>query len=228
VKALILAAGRGERMRPLTNHVPKPLLEVGGKALIVWHIEKLRAAGIREIVINHSHLGAQIEAALGDGRRWDVNIAYSREGEALETAGGIAFALPLLGAGPFAVVNGDVYTDYPYSGLAREAGRLGGSQADAHLILVANPPHHPKGDFGLRERTVTLEPPRLTFSGMGVYRPELFAAIAPGARAQLAPLLRERMALGRVSGELHAGAWRDVGTPERLAAVDAELRAARR
>jgi MurNAc alpha-1-phosphate uridylyltransferase len=217
---MILAAGRGERMRPLTDAMPKPLLPAGGKPLVVWLIEALAAAGFRELVINHAHLGARIEAALGDGAAWGVRIDYSREREALETAGGIATALPLLGDAPFVAVNGDIHCDYPF---ARLAHALPGD-ADAHLVLVDNPPHHPSGDFTLHAgRAGNAAATRLTFAGIGVYRPSLFAGIAPGTRAPLAPLLRAAAERGRLSGERHAGAWTDVGTPERLAELDARL-----
>jgi MurNAc alpha-1-phosphate uridylyltransferase len=222
MKAMILAAGRGERMRPLTDATPKPLLEAGGKPLIVWTIEALVRAGFRELVINVSHLAAQIEAALGDGRRWDVRIRYSREAEPLETAGGIATALPLLGDAPFAVVNADIYTDFDFMRLlglpAREATL-------AHLVLVDNPAHHADGDFALvDERVANAGAARYTFTGIGVYRPELFAGTARGMKSQLAPLLRREIDAGRVTGERYTGRWCDVGTPQRLAAVDAELR----
>jgi MurNAc alpha-1-phosphate uridylyltransferase len=220
MRAMILAAGRGERMRPLTDATPKPLLPAGGKPLVVWLIEGLAAAGFRELVINHAHLGARLEAALGDGAAWGVRIAWSREREALETAGGIATALPLLGDGPFVAVNGDIHCDFPF---ARLAHALPGD-ADAHLVLVDNPPHHPAGDFTLHAgRAGNAAAPRLTFAGIGVYRPSLFAGIAPGTRAPLAPLLRAAADRGRLSAERHAGAWTDVGTPERLAALDARL-----
>ncbi len=213
---MILAAGRGNRMRPLTDHTPKPLLRVGGKPLIQHHIERLAAAGIREIVINHAHLGQQIEAALGDGERFGVAIRYSAEGEgqALETGGGIFKALPLLGPDPFLVVNGDIWTDCPFADLWLREGDL------AHLVLVANPPHHPGGDFGLHGgRVGSAGEPRLTFSGIGLYHPELFAGCSPGA-FPLAPLLRRAMDGDRVGGSRHLGHWCDIGTPERLAELD--------
>ena len=217
MKAMILAAGRGERMRPLTDHTPKPLLVAGGKPLIQHHIERLAAAGIRELVINHAHLGKQIEAALGDGSEFGVEIRYSPEEPALETGGGIFRALPLLGPEPFLVVNGDVWTDVDLAGLAIDAGDL------AHLVLVDNPSHNPKGDFVLIDDRVQSEgAPRLTFSGIGLYRPELFDGQTPGA-FPLAPLLRQAMAAGRVGGQRHDGHWFDIGTPERLAALDAWL-----
>jgi MurNAc alpha-1-phosphate uridylyltransferase len=217
---MILAAGRGERMRPLTDVTPKPLLPVAGKPLIVWHLERLARAGFREIVINHAHLGDQIEALLGDGAAWGLRIAYSAESQgALETAGGIANALPLLADEPFLVVNGDIFCDWDFA-------RACVTDALAHLVLVDNPPHHPAGDFTLDGAKVGAGgTAALTFSGIGIYRPELFAGIARGQPAKLAPLLREAMAAGRVTGEKHAGRWEDVGTPERLAALDAELRA---
>ena len=218
---MLLAAGRGERMRPLTDATPKPLLVAGGKALVVRLVERLAAAGFREVVLNHAHLGELIEAALGDGSRFGVSIRYSPEGTALETAGGVAKALPLLGDAPFAAVNADLHADYPF-------GRLRAAlapDADAHLVLVDNPAHHPRGDFALdRGRVANTGPAMLTFSGIGVYRPALFAAIVPGEKAQLAPLLRAAADRGRVSGEHFRGRWIDVGTPERLAALDAELR----
>ncbi|QGU31832.1 N-acetylmuramate alpha-1-phosphate uridylyltransferase MurU [Thermochromatium tepidum] len=217
MRAMILAAGRGARMRPLTDHSPKPLLVAGGKPLIQYHLERLAAAGIRELVINHAHLGAQIEAALGDGARFGVRIQYSPENPALETGGGILKALPLLGPEPFLVINGDVWCDVDFAGLAIEAGDL------AHLVLVANPPHHPDGDFALSDgRVLDRGAPRLTFSGIGVYRPELFDGQRPGV-FPLAPLLRRAMATGQVGGRRHDGHWFDIGTPERLAALDAWL-----
>lgn len=222
MRALILAAGRGERMRPLTDTMPKPMLSVGGKPLIVWHIENLRAAGVRGIVINHAHLGDVIEEALGDGEAFNVKIQYSREGEALETAGGIAFALPLLEDDVFAVINGDVYTDYPLDQLDAAVQRLrGDSQLLAHLVLVANPPQHPEGDFALADGKVTRAgQPMLTYSGIGVYRRSMFDAIERGAKAKLAPLLYDAINGGGLSGEYYDGLWNDVGTPERLANVD--------
>jgi len=215
MRAMILAAGRGERMRPLTDHTPKPLLMVGGKPLIVWHIERLAAAGITELVINHAHLGQQIEDALGDGRQWQVTIRYSAEGTALETAGGIAYALPLLGEQPFLVVNGDVFTDIDYAGLALPADKL------AHLVMVDNPPQHAAGDFGLVNGLVLESATdRLTFSGVGVYHPTLFDSVQRGQAAKLAPLLKAAMQEQRVTGQHHHGLWHDIGTPERLEQLD--------
>jgi N-acetyl-alpha-D-muramate 1-phosphate uridylyltransferase len=223
MKAMLLAAGRGERMRPLTDHTPKPLLEVGGKPLIVWHIENLVRAGISELVINHAHLGAQIEAALGDGSRFGAQIQYSSEGKALETAGGIAFALPLLGDDPFAVINGDIFCDYDFAKLRERAGRLKSKGDAAHLVMVSNPAQHPNGDFGLQQQRITDSTPKLTFSGIGLYRPELFMHIPRGSKVPLAPLLREQIALGKVSGEHNQGLWVDVGTPQRLAELDTQV-----
>jgi MurNAc alpha-1-phosphate uridylyltransferase len=221
MRAMILAAGRGERMRPLTDATPKPLLHAGGKPLIVWLIERLAAAGFRELVINHAHLGERLEAALGDGTAWGVRIAWSREGEALETAGGIATALPLLGDAPFAAVNGDIHCDFDFARLSSALHR----DDDAHIVLVDNPPHHPRGDFTLDAgRVGNASAPRLTFAGIGVYRPQLFAGITAGTRAPLAPLLRAAADRGALGGERHGGAWTDVGTPERLAELDKRLR----
>jgi MurNAc alpha-1-phosphate uridylyltransferase len=217
---MILAAGRGERMRPLTDATPKPLLEVGGKPLIAWLIEALARANLRELVINVSHLGARVESALGDGRRWNVRIRYSHEEEALETAGGIANALPLLGRDPFVVVNGDVHTDFDFATLAVPRG-----DDLAHLVLIDNPSHHPTGDFALENGRVALDGPRrYTFSGIGVYHPSLFSDISAGTKCQLAAVLRPKIAEGRVSAEHYAGRWCDVGTPERLKALDRSLR----
>lgn len=226
MKAMILAAGRGERMRPLTDHTPKPLLPVAGRPLIVWLIERLVRAGICDLVINISHLGDTIKAALGDGAQYGARIAYSFERVALETAGGITQALPLLGASPFIVVNGDVFSDFDFARLNRVASTLSGEGVLAHLVLVDNPPHHPRGDFCLsRGRIAADGSERLTFSGIGVYHPQLFAPVLPGTRHQLAALLRTPIAQGRVSAEHHRGAWTDVGTPERLGWVDQMLSA---
>jgi MurNAc alpha-1-phosphate uridylyltransferase len=223
LKAMLLAAGRGVRMRPLTDHTPKPLLEVAGKPLIVWHIENLVKAGIPDLVINHAHLGAQIEQSLGDGSRFGARIQYSPEAHALETAGGIANALPMLGDGPFAVINGDIFCDYDFAGLHQHAAALISGCDAAHLVLVDNPPQHPGGDFALRDGRVIDGSPRLTFSGIGIYQPTLFAGIPRGSIAPLAPLLRTQIALGRVGGEHHTGLWVDVGTPQRLAELDRQV-----
>jgi MurNAc alpha-1-phosphate uridylyltransferase len=222
---MILAAGRGERMRPLTDDLPKPLLQAGGKALIEWQLEQLVDAGFRRFVINHAHLGRLIEERLGDGGRWGVDIAYSGERQALETAGGIRLAMPLIAAQAFAVVNSDVHTDYDYR---RLASRISAMEADdtnkAHLVLVDNPPHHPQGDFFFESGLPVMDGSRkLTFSGIGVYRAELFDPVTPGSRHPLAPLLTAAIASGRASAEHHRGMWFDVGTPERLQQLDALL-----
>jgi N-acetyl-alpha-D-muramate 1-phosphate uridylyltransferase len=223
MKAMILAAGRGERMRPLTDSTPKPLLSVGGKYLILFNILKLKQAGISDLVVNVSHLAEQIERALGDGAQFGVRISYSFEREALETAGGIAWALPLLDEQPFLVVNSDVYSDYDLAHLKTRAQALS-AQQPAHLVLVDNPEHHPQGDFGLRDGVVTAEGTRLTFSGIGAYHPALFAGILRGEKCRLAAQLAQPIAEGRVSGEHFRGEWNDVGTPQRLAQLDAHLR----
>lgn len=231
-KAMILAAGLGERMRPLTDHTPKPLLVAGGKALIMWQIERLRAAGFVDLVINHAHLGQQIEDMLGDGAAHGVHIRYSREPEPLETAGGIANALHRLGDAPFLVCNGDVYADYDYAQL-RPVLEAMAARPDrlAHLVLVDNPPHHPQGDFVLKEGRIDTPPThaigQYTFSGIGCYQPSLFADIAAGNKAKLAPLLKAAMQHDQVSGEHFSGRWEDVGTPARLAALDQELRSSK-
>lgn len=229
MKAMVLAAGRGERMRPLTDRLPKALLPVGGRPLVEWHIEKLARAGVRDIVVNHAHLGEQIERCLGDGSRFGVALRYSREGEALETAGGIALALPLLGEAPFLVVNADVYSDFHFALLARAAQPLSHGAACACLVLVDNPEHHPGGDFALEGGRVAVDgTSRLTYSGIGVYTPRLFSGIAPGTRAALGPLLKAAVARGEVAGMHHRGLWLDVGTPERLRQADALASAVRR
>lgn len=226
MKAMILAAGHGTRMRPLTNHTPKPLLNVGGKPLIVWHLEKLQQAGFIDIVINIAWLGEQIPQALGDGSQWGVSIQYSDEQAegALETAGGIIKALPLLGDQPFLVVNGDVWCDYPFPPMDGAPDCIATNDL-AHLILVNNPPHHPNGDFALYQSRLTDQQPHLpnyTFSGIAFYRPEFFAELPYGKR-RLAPLLFNAISQDQLSGELFTGDWRDIGTPERLAALDQVL-----
>ena len=224
-KAMILAAGRGERMRPLTDRVPKAMLMAAGRPLIEHLVERLARAGYDELVINVSHLGEQIEHGLGNGARLGVRIAYSRETTALETAGGIAQALPLLGDAPFVVVNCDVYSDFDLGRLRTAARSLATRGEVAHLVLVDNPPHHRNGDFGLRDGKVMADGPGvLTFSGMGAYAPQLFAPVGHGASCQLAALLRPAMARGGVSGEHHRGSWLDVGTPQRLAELGELLR----
>ncbi len=217
-KAMILAAGRGERMRPLTDSRPKPLLEVGGMPLIGYHIAALARAGFRELVVNHAYLGQMIESYLGDGSAWGVSISYSPEPPgALETGGGIFQALGYFGDAPFLVINGDVWTDCDYRNLRIPEGRL------AHLLLVDNPGHHPHGDFSLDgESVVDSGGRRLTFSGIGVYRRELFSGCRSGA-FPLAPLLREAIHRGRVSGEHYSGLWFDIGTPKRLELLDRQL-----
>ncbi len=229
MRAMILAAGRGERMRPLTDSMPKPLLQAGGKALIVWHIERLVAAGITEIVINLSWLGEQIEQALGDGGRYGARIRYSLEPQPLETAGGIAQALPYFEEQPFLVVNGDVWCDWNPAEAKRVAAGMDSSML-AWLMLVDNPVQHPRGDFQLHDSGLVTDistpvaPATLTFSGIGVYRPALFHGVAPGQAAPLAPLLRQAMAARKVAGCHYNGLWTDVGTPQRLTQLDTALR----
>jgi len=224
--AIILAAGRGERMRPLTDHTPKALLEVGGRPLVVWQIERLVAAGFRDIVINLAHLGAMIERRLGDGAHLGARLHYSHEAQALETAGGIALALTLFDAPVFAVANADVWTDYDYAGLGARTGALADpARVLAHLVLVGNPDHHPTGDFALDHGQLGEHGERLTFAGIGLYHRALFADTAPGTRAALAPLLRRAIANGQATGERWNGRWYDVGTPERLRQLDLSLRA---
>jgi MurNAc alpha-1-phosphate uridylyltransferase len=221
MKAFILAAGRGERMRPLTDHTPKPLLPAGGKPLIVWHLERLAAAGFGEVVINHAHLGEQIEQALGNGSQWGLAIRYSPEPPgALETAGGIANALPLLGDAPFLVVNGDIWCDWNVTRARQLADRT------AHLVMVANPAHHARGDFSLDGDKVVFASGEqtLTYAGIGVFSPSFFADVGQGTVMKLRPLLDAAIAAGTLSGERHTGRWVDVGTPQRLAELDAELR----
>lgn len=223
MRAMILAAGRGSRMRPLTDHTPKPLLKVGGKPLIVWHLERLRDAGFTDVVINHAYLGAQIEAVLEDGSQWQLNIRYSPEGIALETAGGIANALPLLQAdgaeqAPFLVVNGDVFTDFDFTQLSLAPDAL------AHLVMIDNPPQHPMGDFSIQDGLLRhAGEPMLTFSGIGVYSPAFFDAVGKGQAAKLAPLIREAIDAKKIQASHYQGIWHDIGTPERLTALDKAL-----
>ncbi|MCL2875597.1 MAG: nucleotidyltransferase family protein [Betaproteobacteria bacterium] len=226
MKAMILAAGRGERMRPLTDHCPKPLLAVGGKPLIVRHIERLATAGIAHFVINHAHLGHMLEAALGDGSTLGVHIHWSPEPPgALETAGGIRQAIQFLGEKSFIVVNGDIFCEADFAPLIQIAARLSPEGDLAHLFLIDNPAHHPQGDFALDGGRVRANGETcLTFSGIAAYHPTLFASLEAGKPAPLAPLLRSAMNMGRVSGEHYRGRWVDVGTPERLAQLDASLR----
>ncbi|WP_424192568.1 N-acetylmuramate alpha-1-phosphate uridylyltransferase MurU [Ampullimonas aquatilis] len=222
MKAMILAAGRGERMRPLTDTCPKPLLTVRGKALIVWHIEALIAAGVTELVINHAHLGQQIESRLGNGSQFGARIHYSPEINALETAGGIATALPLLGDAPFLVVNGDVFCPgFNFSLASQQAAVMNQSDLLAWLWLVHNPDHHPNGDFALHaERVLSEGTPQYTFSGIGLYHPALFAHTPARQAAKLAPLLRSAMQQEQIGGTLYEGEWTDVGTPQRLRALN--------
>ncbi len=224
---MILAAGRGERMRPLSDMTPKPLLAVGGKPLIIRHLEKLAAAGFQDVVINYSHLGNQIETTLRDGKRFGVRIHYSPEQEALETAGGIAYALPLLGPEPFLVVNADVYCELDFARLLPLRRRMLDAPGDcsAYLVLVDNPPHHPEGDFVLnKDRLVLSGAVKLTFSGIGLYQPALFARVPRGWKMKLASLLQAQIQAGKVGGEHYRGLWRDVGTPERLRELDELLK----
>lgn len=233
MKAMIFAAGRGERMRPLTDTCPKPLLKVRGRPLIVWHILNLVRAGITDIVINHAHLGHMIEEALGNGSQFGAKIAYSAEGTALETAGGIARARHLLDDEPFVAVAADIYCphfDFRQVTETLEANDVWGnphpqeSRDVAWLYLVKNPPHNPKGDFALNSFSIANEgEPRYTFSGIGVYRPEMFDGVKAGEKAALAPILREYAARGLVGGEVYRGDWTDVGTPERLEQLNAPL-----
>lgn len=211
---MLLAAGRGERLRPLTDRIPKPLLVVRGKPLIVHHLERLASAGVREIVINLAWLGSQIRAVLGEGRPFGVSIRYSDEGvQALETGGGIFQALPMLGTDPFLVVNADVFTDIDFAQPVLPAAAL------AHLVLVPNPPQHLAGDFGLREGYVTETTPRWTYSGIGLYTAALFEGCQAG-RFPLKPLLQRAISARALTGELYGGLWSDIGTPERLAALE--------
>lgn len=223
MKAMILAAGFGERMLPLTRHTPKPLLEVGGRPLIAWHLQALALAGLQQVVINVSHLGEQIENYCGDGSRWSLELTYSREAQPLETAGGIKQALPLLGKAPFLVVNGDIWTDYP---IDRLAGSSLHQWERARLVMVDNPPQHPMGDFCLESAGRVVSRPEqrsgYTYAGLGLFKPEFFDAMVPGKLA-LRPLLDAAMASGHLGGEYYAGQWEDVGTPERLAQLATRL-----
>ena len=215
-------------MRPFSNALPKALLSAGDKPLIVWILENLAAAGFNEIIINHAHLGSLIESALGDGTRFGVRLAYSPEKEALETAGGIANALPLLGDKPFLVVNADIFCELDFNLLPPKLRSMTESGYLAHLVLVDNPEHHPQGDFGLMQDKVTITgQQKLTYSGIGLYHPAFFASVARGTNARLAPLLHAHIEAGKVGGEHYRGLWLDVGTPERLHALDTLLRAKR-
>lgn len=212
-------------MRPLTDATPKPLLKVGGKPLIEWHLERLAGAGVRDVVINHAHLGERLEAEVGSGSRWGLRISWSREGTALETAGGIAKALELLGAKPFAVVSGDIHTDFDFARLAEVADDLAKDPARraAHFVLVDNPDYHPGGDMGLEGGRVRREGPLLTYANIGVFHPALFAGIEPGTRLRLFPWAYRFVDEGRVTGERFEGAWDNVGTPSQLAELDRRL-----
>ena len=218
MKALILAAGRGTRMRPLTDVTPKPLLKVGGKALVEYHIEALARAGIKDIIINLSYRGSQIESFLGSGEQYDVNLSYSHEGSpALETGGGIFRVLPQLGESPFLVVNGDIWTDYDFTSLPQSF------HGHAHLVMVNNPEHHPDGDFAIEDGRLHYKAQnKLTFSGIGLYRSTLFDGCEEGA-FPLAPLLRDAMDQDNITGEHYQGEWQDIGTPERLLLLDINL-----
>ncbi|HEY5898258.1 MAG TPA: nucleotidyltransferase family protein [Burkholderiales bacterium] len=220
MKAMLLAAGRGERLRPLTDRIPKPLVEVAGKPLVAWHLERLAASGCREAVINVSHLGDKIMDYVADGARFGLRVSYSREAEPLETAGGIALALPLLGAGPFLVVNADIYCEIDFARLLGFDLR----HMLAHLVLIPNPPHHPQGDFTLRAGLVGYEQaPRYTYAGVAVMSPELVKSVKPGSKSALLPHLRSAADERRLAGELFRGLWQDVGTLERLAQLESQL-----
>jgi len=220
MRAMILAAGRGERMRPLTDNMPKPLIAVNGKPLIEYHLEKLATVGVTDVVINHAWLGQMLVDQLGDGRRWGLNIHFSNEvGAALETAGGIANALPLLGDAPFWVINGDVWTDVDFSSLPQHLSE----HKLAHLLLTTNPEHHPSGDFGLVDGEVRADTEiKYTYSGIGLYHPSLFSAIGQQP-APLGPLLRQKIEKNQISGQLLMAQWADIGTPQRLALLESQL-----
>ena len=223
--AILLAAGRGERMRPLTDSLPKPLLRVGGKPLIEWQLERLAAAGFDDIVVNHSHFGALIESTLGDGRRFGVRLRYSPEAAALETAGGVAQALPLLGPEPVLVVSADIHTDFDYASLAPRIAEIARDPAGtvAHFVLVDNPPWHPEGDMGLADGRVTRDAERLTYGNISIFHPGMYADIAPGTWLRIFPWAYRFVDSGRVTGERFRGAWDNVGTPEQLEALDRRL-----
>jgi MurNAc alpha-1-phosphate uridylyltransferase len=241
MRALLLAAGRGERMRPLTDTVPKPLLEAGGRRLIEWQLDALARAGVREVVVNTAHLAEQIESALGDGSRYGLHIRYSREGtqaqDALETLGGIVRALPLLGPEPFIVASSDIITDFDFGALAAAAGNIAQGRVDGHLVLVENPPYHPGGDMGVAppeaaqvppdaprfaELLATRGEPRYTYANVGVLAPRLFAGLQP-VRARLFPWLYGAVERGRISAQIWRGRWSNVGTPQELASINGSL-----
>jgi len=229
IPCFLLAAGRGERMRPLTDELPKPLLTIKNKSLLVWHVEALSAAGIQDVVINHAWLGKKIEAALGNGNQFGLQITYSPESSALETAGGIRRALPLLNPSDyFLVINGDVFSpNLPIQQLLKRASELRSmpNKTLAHLLMVPNPTQHPEGDFYIKDSLLTNEPEdgaeKLTFSGIGLYHRDLFKDLELDVPVKLAPILREAMAKNRVSGEKYTGPWHDVGTPQRLQELNA-------
>jgi MurNAc alpha-1-phosphate uridylyltransferase len=224
-RAIILAAGRGERLRPLTDRTPKPLLPVGGRPLIEWQIARLAQGGFRDLVVNHAHLGAQIEQALGDGRRFGVRIRYSPESPALETAGGIVQAMPLLDAQPFVVVSGDIHTAFDFASLAPRLDAIARHPEAhvAHLVLVDNPPWHAQGDMGLEDGRITRAGSRLTYANIGVFHPRIFRGLAPGTWLKLFPWLYELVDAGLVTGEHYGGPWDNVGTEDQLAALDRRL-----
>jgi N-acetyl-alpha-D-muramate 1-phosphate uridylyltransferase len=226
-RAIVLAAGRGERMRPLSDHTPKPLLPAGGRMLIEWQIAALAEAGIRELVINTAHRAAMIEQALGSGARLGVRIDYSREGEqaqdALETLGGIVRALPLLGEEPFLVVSGDIVSDYDFRALRGPCESIASGRRDAHFVLVDNPPYHPDGDMGMEGEMATMQAPRLTYANIGVFAPRVFAGLS-AHREPLFPWAFELVRRGRVSAERFSGRWCNIGTPAHLQALDLQLR----
>jgi MurNAc alpha-1-phosphate uridylyltransferase len=225
-RALILAAGRGERMRPLTDTMPKPLLPAGGKSLIAWQVERLVRGGFDELVVNHSHLGEQIEAALGDGSRHGARIRYSHESVALETAGGVAHALHLLGEAPFVVVSGDIYTEFDYATLLPrvEAIARDWNATAAHFVMVDNPPWHAAGDdMGVRDGRIARGVQRLTYGNIGVFHPAMFRPVPPATKLKMFPFAYRYVDEGRVSGERFAGVWDNIGTPDQLAALDRRL-----
>ena len=224
-RALILAAGRGERMRPLTDHVPKPLLRVAGRSLIEWQVERLIAGGFRELVVNHSHLGEMIESALGDGARLGASIRYSHEPRALETAGAVVQALPLLGDQPFAVVSADIHTEFDYATLLPGVAEIAGDPARhaAHFVLVDNPDFHPRGDMGLARGRVVREGPLLTYANISIFHPAPFRDLPGGTPLKLFPWAYGLVEAGRVTGERYTGSWDNIGTPDQLAALDRRL-----
>lgn len=222
-KAMIFAAGRGERMRPLTDVTPKPLLQVGGKRLIEFQLSALARAGFAHVVINTAWLGAQFEPALGDGSRYGLAIGYSHEGEALETVGGIVKAAPMLGPEPFATTSGDVYIDFDYGKLIPALERIARGEVDAHLVLANNPPFHPDGDFAIQAGLASRSGRKLNFSGIACWHPRLFAGFVAGEKKKLFPWANALVDAGRVSAEHHAGAWENIGTPQQLAALGRKI-----